>query len=130
MAFNNRRLFKYDDQISYNEIKENLKENNYSEEEANFNILKQKIDLIDEYESESLNFVFGKYGYEYETNVTYPKITKEKIIDTGDLIVKTEVISFWIQITIKYYSLKKMKNLKECLLKIFWVMSLLSKIFQ
>lgn len=31
MAFNNRRLFKYDDQISYNEIKENLKENNYSE---------------------------------------------------------------------------------------------------
>lgn len=96
MAFNNRRLFKYDDQISYNEIKENLKENNYSEKKTNFNILKQKIDLIDEYESESLNFVFGKYGYEYETNATYPKITKEKIIDTGDLIVKTVVISFWI----------------------------------
>ena len=37
-----------------------------------------------------------KYGYEYETNATYPKITKEKIIDTGDLMVKTAVISFWI----------------------------------
>lgn len=96
MAFNNRRMFKYDENISYDEIKESLKENNYFEDTTNFNILKHKIDLIDEFSSDSLNFIFGKYGYEYETNATYPKITKEKIIDTGDLIVKTAVISFWI----------------------------------
>lgn len=96
MAFNNRRIFQYDENISYDEIKESLEDNNYFEEVTTFNILKHKLDLIDEYESESLNFVYGKYGYEYETNATYPKITKEKIIDTGDLMVKTAVISFWI----------------------------------
>lgn len=96
MAFNNRRLFQYDENISYEDIKENLNTNNYFEENTNFNTLKHKIDVIDEYTSDSLNFIYGKYGYEYETNATYPKITKERIIDTGDLMVQTSVISFWI----------------------------------
>ncbi len=96
MAFNNRRLFQYDENISYEDIKENLKTNNYFEENTNFNTLKHKIDVIDEYTSDSLNFIYGKYGYEYETNATYPKITKERIIDTGDLMVQTSVISFWV----------------------------------
>ena len=96
MAFNNRRLFQYDENISYEEIKESLETNNYFEENTNFNTLKHKIDVIDEYTSDSLNFIYGKYGYEYETNATYPKITKERIIDTGDLMVQTSVISFWV----------------------------------
>lgn len=96
MAFNNRRLFQYDENISYEDIKENLETNNYFEENTNFNTLKHKIDVIDEYTSDSLNFIYGKYGYEYETNATYPKITKERIIDTGDLMVQTSVISFWV----------------------------------
>lgn len=96
MAFNNRRLFQYDENISYEDIKESLETNNYFEENTNFNTLKHKIDVIDEYASDSLNFIYGKYGYEYETNATYPKITKERIIDTGDLMVQTSVISFWV----------------------------------
>ena len=96
MAFNNRRLFQYDENISYEDIKESLETNNYFEENTNFNTLKHKIDVIDEYASDSLNFIYGKYGYEYETNAAYPKITKERIIDTGDLMVQTSVISFWV----------------------------------
>ena len=96
MAFNNRRLFQYDENISYDDIQENLETNNYFEENTNFNTLKHRIDVIDEYTSDSLNFIYGKYGYEYETNATYPKITKERIIDTGDLMVQTSVISFWV----------------------------------
>lgn len=107
MAFNNRRILQYDENISYDEIKENLEDNNYFEEVTNFNILKHKLDLIDEYESESLNFVYGKYGYEYETNAIHPKITKEKIIDTGDLMVKTAVISFWIADNHKIFFIQK-----------------------
>ena len=96
MAFNNRRLFQYDENISYEDIKESLETNNYFEENTNFNTLKHKIEVIDEYASDSLNFIYGKYGYEYETNAAYPKITKERIIDTGDLMVQTSVISFWV----------------------------------
>ena len=56
-------------------------------------------------------------GYEYETNATYPKITSERIIDEGDLIVKTSVISFWI--TDNHIILFSLKDEKISLQKIF-----------
>ena len=111
MAFNNLWICKYDENVSYNEIKNNLNSNNYFIENSGYNYLKHKIDIIDEYNSKSLNFIYGKYGYEYETNATYPKITSERIIDEGDLIVKTSVISFWITDNhIILFSLKEKKK--------------------
>ena len=119
MAFNNLWICKYDENISYNQVKNNLKSNNYF-------IENYKTDIIDEHNSQSLNFVYGKYGYEYETNAAYPKITSERIIDEGDLIVKTSVISFWI--TDNHIILFSLKDEKISLQKIFLMEYLLLKI--
>ena len=114
MAFNNRWVCKYDENISFEEAIKNLEANEYFFENTNVNTLQHRVDILDKYESDSLNFVYGKYGYEYETKATYAKITPEKIIDKGDLTVKTSVISFWIADNHKIiFSLKdpKSKNL-------------------
>lgn len=111
MAFNNRWICKYDNSFSFDEIKENIKTNDFFIENTNFNSLKHKIDIYDEFNSEKLNFIYGKYGYEYETNASTPQITEERIIDTGDLIVRTNVISFWIaDNNIILFSLKEAKS--------------------
>lgn len=111
MAFNNRWICKYDDSFSFDEIKEDIVSNHFFVENTNLNSLKHKIEVHDEYNSEELNFIYGKYGYEYETNTPVPKITEEKIYDTGDLIVQANTISFWIaDNNFILFSLKDMKS--------------------
>lgn len=111
MAFNNRWVCKYDENISFQEIIKSLKDNDYFFENTNFNTLKHRIDILDHYESESLNFVYGKYGYEYEIKATSAEITPERIIDKGDLTVETNVISFWVADNHKIiFSLKDEKS--------------------
>lgn len=111
MAFNNKWICKYDENMSFKEVIESLENNDYFVENTNFNTLKHKIDILDYYNSDSLNFVYGKYGYQYETKATSAIITPEKIIDKGDLTVKTNVISFWIADNHKIiFSLKDEKS--------------------
>ena len=56
MAFNNRWICKYDNSFSFDEIKENIKTNDFFIENTNFNSLKHKIDIYEEFNSEKLNF--------------------------------------------------------------------------
>ena len=111
MAFNNRWICKYDENISYNQIKKNIESNEYFVDVTAENTLQHRIDVLGEYTSESLNFIYGKYGYEYETRAITAEITPERIIDRGDLTVKTAVISFWIADNHKIlFSLKDEKS--------------------
>lgn len=96
MAINSVWVCKYDKKFSFENLILDLKENNYLEETTSINILKHKVDIKEECEEGDLRFIFGKYGFQYEAKAKSPKITKEKIIDTGDTIVKTKVVGFWI----------------------------------
>lgn len=96
MAINSVWVCKYDERFIFEDLVASLKNDDYFEETTTMNVLKHKVDIKEECEENDLKFIFGKYGYEYEANARSPKITKERIIDTGDLIVKSKVIGFWI----------------------------------
>ena len=88
MAINSVWVCKYDERFIFEDLVASLKNDDYFEETTTMNVLKHKVDIKEECEENDLKFIFGKYGYEYEANARSPKITKERIIDTGDLIVR------------------------------------------
>lgn len=110
MSFNNYQACKYDENISFGEIKSQIKESVLFKETTDSNVLRHRVDFMDEYSSDSLNFIYGKYGYEFETKSSDVKITDEKIIDVGDIFVKSDAVSFWIADNhMILFSLKNMK---------------------
>ena len=96
MSFNNRCICKINKDYSLDEIIEKIENESFFIEQGKENELKHKIEIKDQYKSDSLNFLYGKYGFEMETEAVTPEITPERIIDIGDTIKIPQVISFWI----------------------------------
>lgn len=111
--FNNRWVCETNEKINLGEIVIKLEENNFFVNYTNENELKNKIEILGRHESDNLNFIFGRYGFEYESTAIEPEIREDKIIDTGDVVVVAHVLNFWIADNKKILFSSKNKNDKK-----------------
>lgn len=95
-GFNNRKVCTIDEEYDLTEIQNNLNNNGFFTRDGKTGTLNNKIVLLQHYESENLNFSYGKFGFEMETETSTPEIRENGIFETSKEVIIPVVLSFWI----------------------------------
>lgn len=95
-GFNNRKVCTINEEYDLTEIQNNLNNNGFFTRDGKTRTLNNKIVLLQDYESENLNFSYGKFGFEMETETTTPEIRENGIFETSKKVIVPVVLSFWI----------------------------------
>ena len=96
MAFNNRKVCSTTNNYKLDDIYEKINDESFFIRNENDNRLRNKIVILNTYEEENLRFIYGKFGFQMETEMTIPDIRETGIYDQDRNEIVSKVISFWI----------------------------------
>ena len=94
----NRLICRVNEEYQLEEIVNTINEHPYNEEESESDeeILKSYIEISEINEGEGFNFIYGTYYYEYDSPVQLPIITRNGARIRESIIVKRNILDFWI----------------------------------
>ena len=72
MAFNNRKVCSTTNNYKLDDIYEKINDESFFIRNENDKELKNKIVILNTYEEENLRFIYGKFGFQMETEMTIP----------------------------------------------------------
>lgn len=97
MPFNNRKVCSITVEYDLDELIAGITEESFFITiNENGNELSNKIDIINNYTADELNFYYCRFGFEMETIRTVPEIREDGIIDVDENIIISNALSFWI----------------------------------
>ena len=96
IPFNNRKVCSITVNYDLNELIDRINEQSFFIRNENDYELNNKIDIIQNYTNDDLNFYYCRFGFEMEIIRMIPQIRENGIVDVDENIIISHALPFWI----------------------------------